>query len=292
MRALLAKCRIPAMLDLVEDFEDAEQPLVVFSAYKAPIQELAKRDGWAVITGDTTSRQRQEIVREFQAGNLKGVGLTIRAGGTGLTLTKASNVLFVDLDWVPTQNAQAVDRVRRIGQTAGSVQVIRLSSNHPVDRRVQEILVQKMELIHGAIEAEIDYKDHRHSVEIHSETQEEYDARMAQIEAVAQEAFKKEAKKRVKQSGWLEGERNKAQRPEAPITPDVAVSLRDALQYMLARCDGAQNRDDVGFNKPDAGRARVLAQTGLTTENELRVAERLLSRYHRQLCAKYPKLFA
>jgi hypothetical protein len=293
VRAKLAESRIPAMLDMVQDYEEAGQPLVVFSAYKAPINKLGERDGWAIITGDISAAKRQEIVREFQAGRLKGIGLTIAAGGVGLTLTKASNVLFVDQDWVPANNAQAVDRIRRIGQVADSIQVMTMVSNHPVDRRVHQILAMKMRLIHKAIEAQVEYeaKD-TPAVTIHQESQADFDARVARIAAAAAQVARDEAKHRVTSNGWLSGERQKAQRPEVGITPPVAVSLRDALTFMLNRCDGAQARDDVGFSKPDAGRARVLADTGLTTDDELRTAERLLSRYHRQLHNTYPNLFA
>ena len=114
---------------------------------------------------------------------------------------------------------------------------------------------------------------------------------MARIQAAAQKVEQEQAKKRVIDGGWAAGERKKANRPEVPITPTVAVKLRDALEFMLARCDGANARDDVGFNKPDAGRARILVTTGLTTDDELRAAERMLSRYHRQLHSQYPEIF-
>lgn len=111
IRALLAEARIPAMLEEVESYEDSGTPLVVFSAHKAPIKELAKRDGWEIITGDTSPEKRNGIVKAFQAGKLKGLGLTIQAGGVGITLTHASNALFVDLDWTPAWNLQAEDRM-------------------------------------------------------------------------------------------------------------------------------------------------------------------------------------
>ena len=41
------------MLAVVEDYEQALEPLVVFSAHRAPIDTLARREGWEVITGDT-----------------------------------------------------------------------------------------------------------------------------------------------------------------------------------------------------------------------------------------------
>ena len=292
VRARLAESRIPAMLDMVEDFEDADEPLVVFSAYKAPINELAKREGWAVITGDVPAARRQQIIEDFQAGKYKGIGLTIAAGGVGITLTHASNMLFVDLDWVPSKNAQAVDRIRRLGQSANSIQIIRMASDHPVDRRVQQILAQKMDLINRAIEGEIKYQ-RKEDTGIKTESQEDFDARMAVIKAAAQKVERQQAKDRFNKGLWLQGERAKAAKsPEISLTPKVAVTLRDALSFMLNNCDGAQARDNVGFNKPDAGRARILVTTGLTTDAELRTAERMLSRYRRQLAEKYPDLFA
>lgn len=111
IRALLAKSRIPAMLEMVEEYEESETPLLVFSAHKAPIEALKDRAGWAIITGDTSAEERFNIVKLFQSGKLKGVGLTIQAGGVGLTLTRASHALFVDLDWTPAMNIQAEDRL-------------------------------------------------------------------------------------------------------------------------------------------------------------------------------------
>lgn len=111
VRAEIAEDRIPAMLEFVENCEDQDEPLVVFSYHVAPLNALCIREGWAVITGDTPMSQRQDIVNAFQAGKLKGIGLTIQAGGVGYNMTFACKELFVDLDWVPANNWQAEDRV-------------------------------------------------------------------------------------------------------------------------------------------------------------------------------------
>jgi SWI/SNF-related matrix-associated actin-dependent regulator 1 of chromatin subfamily A len=152
VRAALAASRVPAMLDIVERYEESETPLVVFSAHRAPIDALKGREGWAVITGDEPTGTRYEAVSMFQRGLLNGIGLTVKAGGFGLTLTRASDVLFVDLSYVPAENAQAADRVRRIGQTASSVLVSVLVSDHALDRRVHAILRAKQRLIDQSIE--------------------------------------------------------------------------------------------------------------------------------------------
>jgi SWI/SNF-related matrix-associated actin-dependent regulator of chromatin subfamily A-like protein 1 len=150
VRAEIAQNRIPAMLDFVENCEDQDEPLVVFSYHLSPLNELAMRDGWAVITGDTPLEQRQEIVNLFQAGRLKGIGLTIQAGGTGYNLTRANKELFVDMDWVPANNWQAEDRVCRIGQESDKVTIYRMISDHSMDRHVHALLVEKIQLIEAA----------------------------------------------------------------------------------------------------------------------------------------------
>lgn len=152
IRAELAASRIPALTELIEDTEESAIPLVVASAHRAPIDPLAEREGWAVITGDTKPADRQEVVRRFQAGELKGVGLTIQAGGVGLTLTRAWRMIFVDLDWTPANNLQCEDRLVRISQESDKIEIVRLVSDHPLDRHVQALIARKINLIQGAVE--------------------------------------------------------------------------------------------------------------------------------------------
>jgi len=153
IRAKLAESRIPALEEIVEDYEEEGVPLVVFSAHRAPVDHLSLRDGWRTITGDTPPHQRQLTVDAFQAGSLKGVALTIAAGGVGITLTKASHEIFTDLDWTPALNQQAEDRCARIGQTAQKINITRLVSKHPLDIHVSNLIAEKIALIDASIEA-------------------------------------------------------------------------------------------------------------------------------------------
>jgi hypothetical protein len=89
--------------------------------------------------------------RKFRYGRLKGVGITIRAGGVGLTLTHAWKALFVDLDWNPGSNWQAEDRVCRIGQTSNTVEIVRMVSNHALDKHVQKLLQWKIAMVQNAV---------------------------------------------------------------------------------------------------------------------------------------------
>lgn len=152
IRQKLAASRIEEMLEYVENAEEQNVPLVVFSAHLAPLDKLLGRPGWAVINGEASPEKRQEIVRAFQAGKLKGLGVSIKAGGVGLTLTHAWQALFVDLEWNPGDNWQAEDRLARIGQESNKVEIIRMVSNHPLDIHIQNLLAYKADTIHRAID--------------------------------------------------------------------------------------------------------------------------------------------
>lgn len=145
-RALLAKAKIPAMLEVIESFEEQNTPLVVFSAHRAPIDTLKARKGWAVITGDTSAEERTATVASFQAGQLKGVALTIAAGGVAITLTHASNALFVDSSWTPAIDAQAEDRIHRIGQES-ACQYIHMMADSKLDEHVKKLHGKKSEFL-------------------------------------------------------------------------------------------------------------------------------------------------
>ncbi len=142
IRKEIAEDRIPVMLEIVENFEEQNTPLVVYSAHKGPIAALAERDGWETITGETPAKKRQEIIDAFQAGRLKGLGLTIQAGGVGTNLTYAWTALLVDLDWTPGLNEQAVYRLLRIGQK-NNVRILHMVSNHPLDIHLHDLLFDK-----------------------------------------------------------------------------------------------------------------------------------------------------
>lgn len=151
-RKMLAAAKVPFMLDIVEEYEENEEPLLVFCSKVAPIAILEKRPGWGIITGEVNQRDRQHVIDEFQSGRMKGVGLTIAAGGIGINLTKAAHALFIDKEWTPAANTQAWGRIRRIGQSRAQF-VKYIVANHKLDRRIHEILTRKEEYNRGSVEA-------------------------------------------------------------------------------------------------------------------------------------------
>ncbi len=149
-RKLLAMRKYGAALALVGEYEANEQPLVVFSAHKKPIELLGQREGWAHITGDVSQEDRDQVVRDFQGGYLKGIALTIQAGGVGITLTNASHMLFIDTVWTPALNTQAEDRIHRISQR-NACTYTHLVADHDLDRMVHQVTTRKAALIDATV---------------------------------------------------------------------------------------------------------------------------------------------
>lgn len=141
MRAAVAAAKIPALVNLVEDYEENDEPLVVFSAHLAPVETLGAREGWAVITGGMSAKAKTGVVRRFQAGELRGLACT-NAAIEGITLTHASHMVFVDRFWTPGLNSQAEDRIHRIGQSRTCFYTD-LVADHPVDELVLDLLRTK-----------------------------------------------------------------------------------------------------------------------------------------------------
>lgn len=143
------------MKEIIEELVDSNQKAIVFSNWaevtNRALKELQDYNP-AYITGDVKDRQAQ--VEKFQNDDsCKVIIGTIPAMGTGLTLTAASTVIFLDKPWNPANTVQAEDRAHRIG-TTGTVNVITLVCKDTIDERIEEIIYEKSELSEGLVEGD------------------------------------------------------------------------------------------------------------------------------------------
>jgi SNF2 family DNA or RNA helicase len=155
-RQELAIAKAPATLDFVRGAIDQGEKVIVFSCFDGPIQKLAKELGAqaVVVTGKTPAAMRQTLVDRFQNDDdVRVLVANIIAGGTGFNLTAATQVVFNDLDWVPTNHWQAEDRAYRIGQTR-TVNVTYFVAKDTIDDFVQAVLETKAALVTAIIEGE------------------------------------------------------------------------------------------------------------------------------------------
>jgi SNF2 family DNA or RNA helicase len=98
-----------------------------------------------LLHGGTPVREREAMVARFQAGAAPVFLLSLKAGGTGLNLTRADHVIHFDRWWNPAVEEQATDRAYRIGQTR-PVQVHRLVTQGTIEERVAQLLDRKRAL--------------------------------------------------------------------------------------------------------------------------------------------------
>lgn len=99
--------------------------------------------GVATITGSTPQGTRDRNIEEFQAGDVRVLMLTVAAGGEGITLTAADTCIFLQRPWSAVLNAQAEDRLHRVGQEGQSVTYIDLVTAGTIEERVFEALAEK-----------------------------------------------------------------------------------------------------------------------------------------------------
>ncbi len=158
----VAAAKIPALLALVADLESTDRasdgryadPLVVFSEHRGPIDALASRKGWAVITGDTSTQgpERKRIIDAFQRGEYLGLAATSGTAGTGITLTRSHRMIVVDCPWNPSDLEQLTDRIHRAGQFERCLYWI-LKADHALDRRIAEVAEAKTVVIDASVGA-------------------------------------------------------------------------------------------------------------------------------------------
>lgn len=138
--------KLDALIEVLDEAGDTST--VVFTRFKSLVRLLGKRlDSkaipWVAFTGDTPQDERSRVVSRFQKGHARVFVGTIAAGGVGITLHRASRVVFLDRDWSPALNAQAEDRLHRIGQE-NAVQVIDIMARGTVDAgRNQKLELKK-----------------------------------------------------------------------------------------------------------------------------------------------------
>lgn len=122
---VLIFCQMTKMIDILEEYMGRRR----FSYFR--------------MDGSTDITDRRDMVNEFQSsGQPFAFLLSTRAGGLGVNLTAADTVIFYDNDWNPTMDAQATDRVHRIGQIK-PVTIYRLVTKNSIEERILKRAQQK-----------------------------------------------------------------------------------------------------------------------------------------------------
>jgi SNF2 family DNA or RNA helicase len=156
LRQLAAVGKLPTALAWIADFLASGEPLVVFADHIAVQEAVLERfPGAAHIMGGDSAESRQRAIDAFQREDGPQLMVcSLRAGSQGITLTRASNVAFMELDWTPARHDQAEDRLHRIGQE-DSVTAWYLLAPNTIDESMAEVLERKRMLIDAVTDGQV-----------------------------------------------------------------------------------------------------------------------------------------
>jgi len=145
--------KLERLTQMVEEVLDADDKALLFTQFaemghmlKAHLQDTFGTEV-LFLHGGVTRAQRDRMVERFQSG----VGdprlfvLSLKAGGTGLNLTRANHVFHYDRWWNPAVENQATDRAFRIGQTR-NVQVHKFVCAGTLEERISDMIERKREI--------------------------------------------------------------------------------------------------------------------------------------------------
>lgn len=260
-----AVAKIPQAIEHLKDAIDGSGKVICFVHHHDVVDALKDHfgDQAVVLTGRTKNEDRQKAVERFQNDEECKLFIgSIQAAGVGITLTAASHVVFVELDWVPGNMCQAEDRAHRIGQQE-SVLIQHLVFDGSLDANMAKTLVHKQAIIEKALDLETE-KD---------EETEDHDMILA--ESVVSDEVKRSAARSARRAD-LDAE-------AARLTEEQIKAIHAALVRLAQMCDGAMALDGMGFNRIDTAIGHDLAYRVFLTPRQAALGKKIVRKYRGQL---------
>jgi SWI/SNF-related matrix-associated actin-dependent regulator of chromatin subfamily A-like protein 1 len=148
LQRLAARGKLAAAITWIHDFLNSGEALVVFARHRE-VQDavLAKfPDAVHILGGDSMTARERAIERFQQPDGPPLIICATRAAAQGITLTRSSNVCFLELEWTPAIHDQAEDRCHRIGQS-DSVTAWYLLAAGTIDETMARLIKRKREIV-------------------------------------------------------------------------------------------------------------------------------------------------
>jgi SNF2 family DNA or RNA helicase len=152
----VGSAKIDVLVEQLREVAGEGHRALVFSSFTGFLKKVRDRldaegVGYCYLDGRTRDRPRR--IAEFTGGTAPAFLISLKAGGTGLTLTEADYVFLLDPWWNPAAEAQAVDRAHRIGQTR-TVMVYRLVATGTIEDKVVALQQRKRDLFTAVVDGD------------------------------------------------------------------------------------------------------------------------------------------
>ena len=144
--------KMEVLMNMLENFLESDEKVLIFTQYvkmgEIMKELIEKRFNTEVLFlhGSLSRKKRDELIDKFQNNSQNKIFiLSLKAGGTGLNLTAATEVIHYDLWWNPAVENQATDRAYRIGQE-DNVMVYRFITKGTFEEQINKMIHDKEEL--------------------------------------------------------------------------------------------------------------------------------------------------
>lgn len=143
--------KINQLKEILQQAKDNDRHVLIFSQFTTMLDEIKTElnelglDSY-LLKGDTKPKERLEMVNQFNDGEKSIFLISLKAGGTGLNLTRADMVILVDLWWNPAVEDQATARAHRIGQK-NNVDVFRLITKGTIEEQIFKLQEKKRNFV-------------------------------------------------------------------------------------------------------------------------------------------------
>jgi SNF2 family DNA or RNA helicase len=266
LRSQLAEYKIPDVINHITELIENGIKVVSFGHHHTLMKAIQDHFGDICVShnGKMSKEDKQDSVDRFQShDSIRLFNGSIMASGVGITLTEGEVAVFNELDWRPSIVNQAEDRLVRIGQTK-NVLVQYLVYEDSIDVELAKTIVDKQDIIDKALDSEISVEEQLllnlevGPAEVDTEVKTE-------PVNLSKKAINEEVKNIDSETIWDIGE---------------------ALIGLSGLCDGAFQRDDLGFNLIDAKVGKSLAmshQASGLTPKQAALGKAIIKKYKRQI---------
>lgn len=154
-RKVLAVQKVGESIDFAKNLIMEGKKVVIVTCFKDVVKAIEKAFSGNVVKliGGMTDEAKDRAILEFQEGKPQVMAMNIVAGGVGVTLTKAYNMVINDFDWTPGNLTQAEDRICRGGQTEEYCNIYYLyASGADMDEVFADTLTSKFDTINSVVD--------------------------------------------------------------------------------------------------------------------------------------------
>lgn len=153
-KQILAIQKAKDSIEFAESIIAEGKKAVIVTCFTEVVNQVMKafKGNVVKLVGGMSDKQKDQAITEFQEGESQVMVMNIVAGGVGVTLTKAHNMIINDFDWVPGNLTQAEDRICRVGQKEFCTIYYLYAEGADMDEVLANTLTYKFETINNVID--------------------------------------------------------------------------------------------------------------------------------------------